>query len=879
MDTSVRTLPLHTEPLDGEALDSWLEAISHRLSTAWGDLAEAIALPVAARSTAWLSRLTPEQAATITTATGQPIARLHAMTLSHYDGTGLRIRTDTGAADRTFPWARARFSRFCPDCLKETGGRWQLSWRLGWAFLCPQHRCLLVDECPCCGQRQGERRCPADLTPEPGYCALPAPGATGRAPQRCGAELSSAPTLRLPQGHPTLSAQQTIFDVIESGKADFGIYGPYPQTAEAMLSDVRAVAGRILCYATDDDLGQILPPDLVLAYRELKTRGDERGAAPISEGKPGLAAPAHAVTAAVGATAAIAVLTSSDSATAGQRLHWLVNSGRANGLAVNTSNIGWGRNTTAILTAAQIDALAPLLKPSEQLRNRVGTLLPSKPSHTAADIAALVAKLPAAMWPSWALRLCLPRQDYSHLATALPCATLLVNTRLSLREATTAMGRRNVEGPSLSYTLQKLHEDSHWNHLRDALVRLADHLHGNDCPIDYGRRRDLDYGSLLTESTWQRICRALDLRSGGDKRLRMARCHLYARISGNPTRYAPWFIDANEFSAPLANFPAILTPDLAAGLDTEAQQFLRGHGINEPVAWNPPEHLLAGLSLPGSDPHDIDLARLHQLVRDALAISEIAEQLSTSRDAVRYALSIHPAPELQRSQSFRPAPALSYLATLLPADTLAELYQEQNLSLSQIAERYGVERKVVARLARQHGIELRRPQGRRRHEEIGREWLYTEYVVHRRTLPDLAAEKDMSTANMSLWAKTHGIPLRGRGSPSHTPNINAAKAAQNAPVILLPALTSIGGAERLSRFAAAANYSTVTSAAAALGLCPTVLQRQIARLGAELGGPLFTRAQRGHPMTLTHLGTQALHAWIGRTSSTGGDETVDHHAV
>ncbi len=879
MDTSVRTLPLRTEPLDGEALDSWLEAISHRLSTAWGDLAEAVALPVAAGSTAWLCRLTPEQAAAITTATGQPTARLHAMTLSHYDGTGLRIHTDTGAADRTFPWARARFTRFCPDCLQENGGRWQLSWRLGWAFLCPQHRCLLVDECPCCGQRQGERRCPADLTPEPGYCALPAPGATGRAPQRCGAELSAASTVRFAPGHPVLSAQRTIFDVIDSGKAAFGIYRQYPQTAEAMLSDVRAVAGRILCYATDDDLGRILTPDLVEAYRELKSRGDARGAAPVPEDKPGLAAPAHAVTAAVGATAAIAVLAAADSAAAGERLHWLVNSGRANGLAVNTSNIGWGRSTTAVLTGAQIDALAPMLKPSEQLRYRVGAHLPSKPAHAAADIAALVAKLPAAMWPSWTLRMCLPRQDYPHLSTALPCATLLVNTRLSLGDATAAMGRRDVEGPSLSYTLQQLHENSHWNHLRDALVRLADHLHGNDCPIDYRRRRDLDYGSLLTESTWQRICRALDLRSGGDKRLRMARCHLYARISGNPTSYAPWFIDVNEFSAPLANFPAILTPDLTTALDAEAQQFLRGHGINEPVAWNPPEHLLTGLSLPGSDPHDIDLARLHQLVREALAISEIAEQLGISRDAVRYALSIHPAPELQRSQSFRPAPALSYLATMLSADTLTELYQEQNLSLSQIAEQYGVERKVVARLARQHGIELRRPQGRRRLEDIDRDWLYTEYVVHRRALPDLAAEKGMSTANMSRWAKTHGIPLRGRGGPSHSANINAAQAARNAPALLRPALTTIGGAERLSRFAAAANYSTVTAAAAALGLNQPVLQGQIARLEAELGGPLFTRAQRGHPMALTYLGTRVLHAWTGRNPAGAGIGTVEHSSV
>lgn len=58
----------------------------------------------------------------------------------------------------------------------------------------------------------------------------------------------------------------------------------------------------------------------------------------------------------------------------------------------------------------------------------------------------------------------------------------------------------------------------------------------------------------------------------------MARCHLYARISGNPTRHAPRFIEVNEFSAPLAKFAALLTPDLATALDAEAPFGLGGMG-------------------------------------------------------------------------------------------------------------------------------------------------------------------------------------------------------------------------------------------------------------------------------------------------------------
>jgi hypothetical protein len=43
------------------------------------------------------------------------------------------------------------------------------------------------------------------------------------------------------------------------------------------------------------------------------------------------------------------------------------------------------------------------------------------------------------------------------------------------------------------------------------------------------------------------------------------------------------------------------------------------------------------------------------------------------------------------------------------------------------------------------GFTLRPPQAPRRHGEIDRDRLYTEYVLNRCTLPELAAEKGMTT--------------------------------------------------------------------------------------------------------------------------------------
>ena len=62
MDIAFRTLPIRTEPIDGEARDSWLEAIAHRTHTAFADLLSAVGLsPYNGTGTnAWIVQLTPE---------------------------------------------------------------------------------------------------------------------------------------------------------------------------------------------------------------------------------------------------------------------------------------------------------------------------------------------------------------------------------------------------------------------------------------------------------------------------------------------------------------------------------------------------------------------------------------------------------------------------------------------------------------------------------------------------------------------------------------------------------------------------------------------------------------------------------------------------
>jgi hypothetical protein len=147
-----RTLPIRVAPLPGEAFESWLGTIARRLNTSWGDLLAALEPTQAGPGSLVRENLgnylhTRESAA-IAYATGIWQDTVEALTLSHGDGHLVDVDQSTGRASST--WKSPR-SRFCPQCLLISNGRWQLSWRLPWIFACQAHSCLLVDVCPECG--------------------------------------------------------------------------------------------------------------------------------------------------------------------------------------------------------------------------------------------------------------------------------------------------------------------------------------------------------------------------------------------------------------------------------------------------------------------------------------------------------------------------------------------------------------------------------------------------------------------------------------------------------------------------------------------------------------------------------------------------------
>jgi DNA-binding transcriptional LysR family regulator len=584
--------------------------------------------------------------------------------------------------------------------------------------------------------------------------------------------------------------------------------------------------------------------------------------------------PARAASTALAATAAFRILSQPDVQQAGIVMRALIEAMREELWQVSITSIdGWGRGISPVLRGMYLAALGPSLRPSDQLRHRTTSSLPALPAAGRVQVNRRARKIPATLWPSWAVRLSPPDGAYPRiLAPVLSCVVLLVGNPIELDEVATRLGSI-TDGQTISRLLQLLVDDPSWDAIAAAVTRVAAYLDDNEVPIDYERRRRLDYSDLLPSRQWLDLCRRTGVSPGQGRRDKIARCLLFARISGLPVEAAPDFDTRGGeayFRAETARVAAIRTPELAAALAETAREFLARHRLRgEPVTWHPPLSLLSDLNLPGPDPSLIDVTRLHELVRErAHPVQRAAEVLDATVDAVRLVLDEHPAP----AAPFTPTQARATgrvrhaARQVLTEEEFRRRYVDRHQSLHDIANETGFSRQTLARLAAEYDIALREgPQDYKRRGVIDRDWLLEQYVDRGRPLPDLAREKNMSTSNMARWAHRHQIPLRPRGGASHDSFLRSIDQAADLPDPIRKALTSPYAWQRLNRFAAATDHRTLREAAEHLGITQSALVTQINRLERDIGGPLLERAERGRPMSPTPLGEQVVAA-LQRTS-------------
>ncbi|WP_398941916.1 TniQ family protein [Streptomyces sp. CFMR 7] len=128
--------------------------------------------------------------------TGMTEDVLTAMTLQRFDGHAVVIQREQRRVRPQVLWGRAG-SRFCPTCLTDSGGRWQITWRLGWSFACARHHVLLADRCPACQRIPRLRAHPRPPVPDGAQAPPPMAGHDRRA------ATTPWPTPRSPRSLPT----------------------------------------------------------------------------------------------------------------------------------------------------------------------------------------------------------------------------------------------------------------------------------------------------------------------------------------------------------------------------------------------------------------------------------------------------------------------------------------------------------------------------------------------------------------------------------------------------------------------------------------------------------------------------------------------------
>ncbi|BCO66695.1 hypothetical protein MINTM007_13060 [Mycobacterium intracellulare] len=139
-----------------------------------------------------------------------------------------------------------------------------------------------------------------------------------------------------------------------------------------------------------------------------------------------------------------------------------------------------------------------------------------------------------------------------------------------------------------------------WPNILATMMRLADYLRENPSPIDYQRRRLLDYRDLLPAQQWNAIYDNAYHGPGWRNRVGdIARSWLFERISMLPRSAAPFKTTTQYRDAVRAEMIAMFTPALIDALNSAGLQYLSHNNvIGEPLTWAPPFSLINDLELP-----------------------------------------------------------------------------------------------------------------------------------------------------------------------------------------------------------------------------------------------------------------------------------------
>ncbi|MFE1957457.1 TniQ family protein [Streptomyces sp. NPDC059479] len=850
MTEILRTLPIRVVPLPGEALDSWLEALAHRNRVDYCEILVSLGLHHrrGGEIPDHTIYLQPEEARRAAAVSGVPVEQLHTMTLRQYDGHAVVLHAERRSVNRMQLWGRAG-SRFCPECLREQDGRWQVRWRLPWSFACVRHRTLLAHACPACGRRTRHGRVTLYRAIPPHQCSR----SLERSGSFCQADLTLTPTTPISGGSPVLAAQEWINDLlsqVESGQPD-GHLEP-----RVVFDDLRALAGWTLRGARPGDF-QALGQHIEHVCQEYS--GDGRFS------------PASAAVTAGGLTRAVHLIQHGPSQHNIAAVRALIerDGERLDLMPPGDVNKRWKTHSGGLQQLIW-RAMDPRLETVERLRYRSCTSRPCPPEKDDPRVVARVPRIPQLLWRGLTARL-MPTTGVRHVnkfRAALAVALLLPGW--SKRRFDPLIGmlhhNRNLD---IHYMLAELAQQGH-DSVFTALCEIAEHLDTHPVPIDYERRRELVGNGLLPADAWMTICADTGIHPGYDMRLLTMRRYLYQRVTGNDLRQAPapLQIKTNTEAAALAVIPFRITAPLLRALDDYASAYLRDLGIDEPPTWEPPAGLTAELSLPGQQ---VDVQQAHRLICiDDQAPAAAAKQMGVTLESLRHCFEEHPPdvpwpsngrgwwidptkPVARRSR-LAGAQARQRAQNVLTDEFLRREYVEARKPIKKIAAETGLPAALISERLDQAGFLASRESPRAKH--IDEQWFRDQYLRRARSLASIAAELGVSDTHVGRHARAMGIELRPRGGH----HIMSPAELDVLPPFLRPALTDRRCWGRLQRFQQAIQHRTITEAASRLGTRQAVLSNQVARLEEDLGTQLYIRPHRGGCLRPTLDGQAVLDA-------------------
>ena len=158
---TARPLPRSLDPLQDESLQGFLLRLSCRLRIAPLRLARLTGCAAASSPAISRQSMIGLGAETFAHATRLTTSEADALTLvpwaARYPPIGGALsRSSPGRSAIRESWLFSPGIRYCPSCLRgdgspvqeQYGGPWRKYWLLPVAFACPQHRMLLMDDCP-----------------------------------------------------------------------------------------------------------------------------------------------------------------------------------------------------------------------------------------------------------------------------------------------------------------------------------------------------------------------------------------------------------------------------------------------------------------------------------------------------------------------------------------------------------------------------------------------------------------------------------------------------------------------------------------------------------------------------------------------------------